>query len=104
MLGVFGFAMPPPLGAVEELAGKLDENSQAWHGDDDGSGERKTEVQLLSTVKALKFDSQVFYVISLHDDHPPSQRHLVDATREGRQRAGSKLTAASTPAPVTGPR
>lgn len=79
MLGVFGFPMPPPPGAAEDLAKTLDDNSQAWHGEDFDSGERKKVAQLLSTVGDLKFDSQVFYIIMLLEDDSELEQFLAGA-------------------------
>jgi hypothetical protein len=79
MLGVFGFPMPPPPGAAEDLAKSLDENSQAWHGEDFDTGDSKKVGKLLSTVPGLKFDSQVFYIIELMEDDSELEQFLAGA-------------------------
>lgn len=79
MLGVFGFPMPPPPGTAEQLAKSLDENSQAWHGEDFNSEDSKKIGKLLSTVGGLKFDSQVFYIIELLEDDSKLEQFLAGA-------------------------
>jgi hypothetical protein len=79
MLGVFGFPMPPPPGTAEQLAKSLDENSQAWHGEDFDSGDSRKIGKLLSTVGGLKFDSQVFYIIELLEDDSKLEQFLAGA-------------------------
>lgn len=70
MLLVAGFSngeLPP--GEDADLLGKLDESIEAWKGGDYDSGDRDTEVQLLSHVDGLTFDNQVLYLLlSAEDD------------------------------------
>jgi hypothetical protein len=67
MLSVVGLPMPPTPNVVQDLFNNLDQDKQAWHGDMD-AGQRKQLGKLLWTLPGLKFDSQVFYIITLAED------------------------------------
>lgn len=68
MVLVAGFTPDIPPGAAEGLIDHLDENAQAFHGEDFDSGTRKQIGKLLSSVGGLHFDSQVVYLVALMED------------------------------------
>ena len=68
MLLVAGFSSDPPPGTDASLLSNLDDNGDVWHGGDYDSGDRKLEVARLSTVRGLRFDSEVVYLVALLED------------------------------------
>jgi hypothetical protein len=68
MLLVAGFSPDMPAGADANLLKTLEDNAQAWHGEDFDSGDRKQVMKLLSTVRDLRFDSSVVYLVALMED------------------------------------
>jgi len=67
MLSVVGFPMPPTPDVVQTIFTNLENDKQAWH-DDMDDGDRRQVGRLLWTMPDLKFDSQVFYVMTLAED------------------------------------
>jgi len=67
MLSVVGFPMPPTPNVIQDLFTGLDENKQAWNASMD-DGDRKQVGKLLWTTPGLRFDSQVFYLVTLAED------------------------------------
>ncbi len=66
MLAGFPDALPP--GVDADIASKLDESLDAWQGSGYDSGDRKTEIQVLSTVGNLTFENQVLYILVVAED------------------------------------